>query len=227
LTSLKFAPFSLASCALAAALLTLPAVTAPQASPTPLHDAAAVIAGIESYWKNLISYQVPVSMSGSVRVSFISVPFRMTGTQYFRAPDQEALHLSDAPSLARDFQTTVASMGTPETWSVTYDITLAGIQTHRNHATYVLVGTPHRSGSRVKNMTMWVNVKTYAIEAVTFAYNNGASLALELSHHSRSPYHQPTSISVTAKFPSYAGNARIQYGTYQFNGPIPNSVFQK
>ena len=76
-------------------------------------------------------------------------------------------------------------------------------------------------------MTMWVNAKTYAIEAVAFAYHDGSSLALELNHHGLSPYHQPTSIAVTAKFPSYSGSARIEYGTYETNVPIPDSAFQK
>ncbi|MGC1379392.1 MAG: hypothetical protein WA814_00045 [Candidatus Baltobacteraceae bacterium] len=215
------------SCALAIALVTLPGVTTPQASPTPARDAPAVIAGIQSYWKNLNSYWVPVTVSGSVKVAFISVPFKMTGTQYYRAPDKEALRLSNPPSLARGLQNTVATMGSPETWPVTYDITLTGTQMHRNHLAYVLSGTPKKSGSRVKTITMWVNAKTYAIESVAFAYTNGASLALELSHHGLSPYHQPTSIAVTARFPAYSGNARIQYGTYAINGPIPDSVFQQ
>jgi outer membrane lipoprotein-sorting protein len=116
-------------------------------------------------------------------------------------------------------------MGEPQTWTVTYDIALKGTELHRKHLAYVLFGTPKKSGN-VKDVTMWVNVKTYAIESVAFNYNSGATLNLELNHHGVSPYHLPTSVGVQANFPQYKGNATITYGKYTLNQPIPDSVFQ-
>ena len=218
-----------AALVLLAAILAVPAAAAPTASPAmlpPPADSAAVLARIQSYWKQLHSYQVPVTMNGSVKVAFISLPFTMTGTEYYQAPDKEALVMNDVPSMARGFEKTMANMGTPETWPQRYTITLKGSETHRNHLAYVLVGLPKAAGN-VKNVTMWVNAKTYAIESVAFNYNNGATLNLELSHHGLSPYHLPTSVAVSAKFPQYSGGATIKYGTYQTNVPIPASVFEK
>lgn len=71
---------------LVAALFTLPAAAATPA-PT-LHSVAAVIAGMQSQWQNLKSYQVPVTLSGSVKASFISVPFWIQDNEYYRAPNQ-------------------------------------------------------------------------------------------------------------------------------------------
>jgi hypothetical protein len=217
---------ALASAALAAALF---APTANAATPTApiLHSVAAVIAGMQSQWQNLKSYQVPVTLSGSVRASFVSVPFTIKGTEYYRAPDQQALHLESAPAIAQQFQNTVTSMGTPQTWPLNYSMSLKGTQTHNKHLAYVLVGTPKNSGSTVKTVTMYVAAKTYAVETVVFAYQNGSALDLEFSHHGRSPYHLPTRIGVTAKFPSYGGSAQIAYGTYQTNISIPDSAFQQ
>ena len=205
---------------------TIPAAAQTTPAPGSLTTAAQVIDGIQSYWKNLHTYQVPLTMSGSVKVSFISVPFQMDGTEYYRAPDLEALKMNNVPSLAQGFEHTVSSMGTPETWPVRYDITLHGTQTHRKHLAYVLVGTP-KNGGNVKTVTMWVNTKTFAIESVMFDYNNGATLSVELNHHGPSPYHLPTTAQLSAKFPQYSGNAEIRYGTYQINNPIPDSVFVK
>src|SRR5271154_825725 len=87
---------------LVAALFTLPAAGA--TPPPTLHGVAAVIAGMQSQWQNLKSYQVPVTLSGSVRASFISVPFTIQGNEYYRAPDQQALHLASAPAIAQQFQ---------------------------------------------------------------------------------------------------------------------------
>jgi len=205
-------------------LTTAPIVVAQQ-PPAPA-TAADVIAHVQSYWQNMQSYQVPIVMSGSVKVSFLSVPFRMDGTEYYEAPDKQALHLNNVPPPARGFENTVSNMGTPATWPLNYDITLKGTQPYGKHTAFVLVGTPKRGGN-VKTMTMFVNVKTYAIEAVNFAYNNGASLVVSLSHHGLSPFHQATSATVDARFPGYTGSAQIFYGTYKFNVPIDPSVFEK
>src|SRR5580704_4118706 len=126
--------------ALAAALFTLKAAAA--TPPPTLHSVAAVIAGMQSQWQNLKSYQVPVTLSGSVRASFISVPFSIQGTEYYRAPDQQALHLASAPAIAQQFQNTVTSMGTPQTWPLNYTMTLKGTQLHNKHLAYVLQGAP-------------------------------------------------------------------------------------
>ncbi len=216
---------ALGSAALAVALLALPAGAATPPAPTS-HSVAAVISGMQSQWLNLKSYQVPVTLSGSVKASFVSVPFTIKGTEYYRAPDQQALLLDSAPAIAQQFQNTVTSMGTPQTWPLNYTMTLKGTQLHNKHLAYVLVGTPKNTGSTVKTVTLYVAAKTFAVETVTFAYQNGSALDLEFSHHGRSPYHLPTRISTSAKFPSYGGSAQIQYGTYQTNIAIPDSAFQ-
>lgn len=202
------------------------ATAAVSATPTPgVPDAAAILQRSESRWQGLNSYQVPVTVSGSVRVAFISVPFKMTGTQYYQAPDQQALHLDNPPSYARGFGNTLATLGTPQTWLRDYSIASPVTQPHGHHAAYVLTGTPKRQ-SRVKSMTMWISATTYAIESIIFAYTNGASLTVAFQrHHGVSQFHLARSATVVAKFPSYSGNARIVYGEYQLNQPIPASVF--
>jgi outer membrane lipoprotein-sorting protein len=197
-----------------------------QQSPAPPTTATDVLSRVESYWKNMESYKVPVVMSGSVKVKFISVPFRMDGTQYYQSPGKQALRLNNVPSLARGFENTVDNMGTPETWTVRYDITLTGTQQHGAHPAYVLVGTPKSTGN-VKSVTLYVSEKTYAVQGMTFNYNNGATLVVAFSHHGLSPYHEPTSATINANFPGYSGNAQVQYGTYTFNVPIDPAVFQK
>jgi hypothetical protein len=217
---------ALGSFALAAVLAAPPVTAWPQTAPT-VHSAADVIAGMQGFWQGLKSYQVPVTLSGSVKVSFISVPINAQGTEYYRAPNQQALHLTGVPRAAESFQTTVASMGSPQTWPLNYTMALQATQMRGSHLAYVLLGTPKKSGSTVKTVTMWVAAKTFAVESVAFAYQNGSTLDLEFSHHGRSPYHLPTRITVNAKFPSYGGSAQLLYGTYQTNVPIPDSAFVK
>ncbi|HLY03550.1 MAG TPA: hypothetical protein VKR56_13780 [Candidatus Cybelea sp.] len=195
------------------------------ASPAPTLDAAAVLQRSESQSQGLTSYQVPVTISGSVRVAILSVPFKMTGTQYYQAPDEQALHLDNPPSYARGLGNTLSTMGTPQTWLRDYTIAAPVSQPHGHHTAYVLTGTPKRE-SRVKTMTMWISAATYGIESIIFSYTNGASLTVTFQrHHGATQYHLPRSATVVAKFPSYSGNARIVYGDYRVNQPIPATVF--
>ncbi len=206
-------------------ILTIAATPAQPAAPL---DAAAVLQRSEAKWNGLSSYQVPVTIAGSVRVAFISVPVRMTGTQYYRAPDQQVLHLNNPPSYARGLGDTLSAMGTPQTWLRDYAIAAPASQPHGRHTAYVLTGTPKKSGSRVKSITMWVSATTYVIESITFAYTNGASLVVTFLHHAGiSQYRLARSATVVARFPGYSGNATITYGNYQLNQPIPASVFQQ
>ena len=205
-------------------LVALGATPAPAPTGNAPQNAADVLARAVATREELHSYQVPVSIRGSARVSILSVPVAMDGTEYFKAPDKEAMHLNNVPSAAKAFSNTMNAMGTPQTWEATYDIVLQGTAPHRNHTAYVLTGTPKHPGN-VKTVTMWVNARTYAIESVAFAYTNGSALGLEISHHGLSPYHLPTSIAVTAHFPGYSGQAQITYGTYQINVAVPDSAF--
>jgi hypothetical protein len=216
------------SWAMAGALAALTATAWTQTEqPTPTaRTTAEVIAGMQSFSKDLKSYQVPLTLRGGVKITFITVPFQTHGIEYYRAPNEQAIHLSSAPAIARSFQTTVASIGSPQTWPLDYSMSLQGTQMNRGHLAYLLVGTPKKQGSTIKNVEMWVAVKTFALETVSFSYQNGSSLNLDFSHHGPSPYHLPTRITVNAKFRAYTGSAQIIYGTYQTNVPIPASVFK-
>jgi hypothetical protein len=200
------------------------AATSPSPAPSPSPDAATIIRRSQSAWQGLTSYQVPVTVSAHVRVAIISLPVRMTGTQYYQAPDRQALHLDNPPSFARGLGDTLSTMGTPQTWLQDYTIVTPVLEPRKRHTAYVLTGTPKRP-SRVKTMTLEFSTTTYAIENVNFAYTNGATLQVAFQHHHVSQYHLPLVATVTAKFPSYSGDATITYGTYQLNQPIPASIF--
>lgn len=212
----------------ALALIIVAATAAtPAPPPATIPDAATILQRSESAWHGLDSYQVPVTVAGSVRVAFISVPVHMTGTQYYKAPDEQALHLNNPPSYARGLGDTLSTMGTPQTWLRDYAIALPKTQPHGHHTAYVLVGTPKKQGSRVKTMTMSVSATTYAIESITFGYTNGATLVVTFLHHpGLTQYHLARVATVAAHFPQYSGNATITYGTYTLNQPIPAAVFQ-
>ncbi len=195
-------------------------------SPAPATPAIGdVLQAVGNARKGLTSYIVPVTMHGDVHVKILSVPFSMHGTEYFQAPNQEALRMVDVPKMAQGFSNMVGSLGTPSTWPQTYAISMQGTRAYAGRQDYVLVGVPRKSGN-VKNVTVLVNPGTSAIDSAAFAYNNGSSVSLTLSYGSNS-YNLPVSANVTAHFPDYSGSAAIDYGTYQTNVPVPASAFQQ
>lgn len=198
-------------------------VATPAAIATPA-TAAEVLSRVGEKWRAIDTYQVPVTVRGNVRVSFFSVPVALDGTEYFKAPDKTAMHLNNVPSAAKNFSNTISNMGSPKAWEVLYDLTLSGTAMRGKHLTYVLTGTPKRSGN-VKSVTMWVTAKTFSIDAISFTYDNGSTLDLQIRHHSTEPHHFPTYIGVDAHFPGYSGHADIMYGTYQINVPVADSIF--
>ncbi len=215
---------ALVAVALAGAFLPAGAAAGPTAPP--LTTSQQVLAAIQRTWNGLRSYSVPLTMKGSVKVGFISLPFTMSGTEYYQAPDKQALRMRDVPKLAQQFANQVGSLGLPETWPKTYAIALKGRELHGKHLAYVLVGVPRASGN-VKNVTLWVNAQSFAINDVEFAYQNGARLHLTLLHHNKNAYRLPAGAQIDAKFPGYGGSATIEYGTYATNVPIDPSVFKK
>jgi hypothetical protein len=208
--------------ALAAAL----AIALLGASPAPATPAIGdILQSVGNARKGLTSYIVPVTMHGSVHVKILSVPFSMHGTEYYQAPDKQALHMVDVPKMAEGFSNMVGSLGTPSTWPQTYAISLQGTKAYAGRQDYVLIGVPRKSGN-VKNVTVLVNPNTWAIDSAAFAYNNGSSVSLTLSYGSNS-YNLPVSANVSAKFPDYSGGASIDYAAYQTNVPVPASAFQQ
>jgi hypothetical protein len=202
-----------------------PTATAPAVATA--RNAADVIAGMQSFSRGLKSYQVPLTLHGGVKVAFLTVPIDAHGMEYYRAPNRQAVHLEGAPAMAQRFQNTVATMGSPQTWPLDYSMSLVGVRQNNGHLAYHLMGPPKKSGSTVKSVSMWVTARTYALQTVSFSYQNGSSLTLDFSHHGPSPYHLPTRVNVSARFSSYSGNAQLMYGTYETNVPIPDSVFSR
>jgi hypothetical protein len=195
---------------------------APAAASTP--SVASIVARMEAARRGLTSYRVPVTMSGSVRNGLLSLHFTMKGTEYFKAPDRDALRMTQVPKMASGFKNTIVSIPPPAAWPEMYAMRVSGSQMYGSDRVFVLNGTP-RKGGNVTSVTMLVNASTYALDAVSYAYKNGSNLGFQLQH-GNNPYRLPTGAAVSAHFPAYRGSANVVYGAYATNVAIPDSVFQ-
>jgi hypothetical protein len=209
---------SLSLLLLAAVLAAVPA--AANAPPS----VAAIVARMEAARSGLRSYRVPVTMSGRVHNGLISVHFTMKGTEYFKAPDRDALRMTQVPKMASGFKNTIVSIPPPAAWPEIYTMRVTGSQSYGSDRVFALTGTPKKGGN-VASVTMLVNSATYALDAISYAYKNGSTLAFQLQHGAN-PYRLPSGAAVSAHFPSYRGSANVTYGAYATNVAIPESVFQ-
>jgi hypothetical protein len=200
-----------------AALAILPATAS--APPT----VGTIVSRMEAVRSGLRSYSVPITISGSVRNGLISVHFTMIGTEYFKAPDREALRMTKVPKIASGFKNTIASIPPSAAWPELYVMRVEGSQAYGSGRAFVLTGTPRKAGN-VSSVTMLVDTSSYMLDAITYAYKNGSSLGFAMQHGTN-PYGLPAAAAVTAHFPEYRGTANIVYGTYATNVSLPDSVF--
>jgi hypothetical protein len=199
------------------------AVAALPASAQALPPVATIVARMQAARTGLQSYSVPVTMSGSVRNGLLSVHFTMKGIEYFKAPDREALHMTQVPRMASKFKDTIVSIPPPGAWPEMYVMRVQGTQTYGSDRVYVLNGTP-RAGGNVSSVTMLVNSSSYALDSIAYAYKNGSNLSFRMQHGTN-PYRLPTGADVSAHFPAYHGTATVVYGDYTTNVAFPDSVF--
>jgi hypothetical protein len=198
--------------------------SAPPAAASSLPPVGAIVARAQAARGGLASYVVPVTMSGSVRNGLISAHFTMSGTEYFKAPDRDALRMTKVPKIASGFKNTIVSMPPPAAWPSIYALRVRGVQSYGSEHVFVLNGTPRKQGN-VASITLSVDASSYALDAVTYAYRNGSNLTFQFEHGGNR-YQLPTGAAVSAHFPEYRGSATVQYGTYQTNVPVPDSVFR-
>jgi outer membrane lipoprotein-sorting protein len=195
------------------------------ASPSPLTP-AQIVARMSANTAGLSSYQVSLQIVAHVRKGGISVPVTMNGDRYFKAPDRGALKIkSGIPAVAKEFTNTYASLGTPSTWSQTYNVTSQTRETIDGRDTYALTATYKRE-SNVDHIHLNVDATTFDPVRVQWFYRNGSNLVMRLQEGDvGGKYRLPLHEDIDGNFPSYRGTASVTYGTYAINVPIDDSVF--
>ena len=196
------------------------------ASPAPATPTiGTVLQSIGNARKGLTTYVVPVTMNGSIHERHLAAfPWHGTGTEYYHAPDKQALQIVDFGRASAGFSNVVGSLGAPVTWSQTYAVSMQGTKAYAGRRDYVLIFAPRKSGD-IKTVILLVNPNTWAVDSGTFSYYNGSSVSVTLSYGLNS-YDLPVSANVSARLPGFSDNVSIDYGTYRTNVPVPASAFQ-
>ena len=171
----------------------------------------------------LETYDVPVTIHAAVK-KIISISFTLSGERYFAAPDKEALKLKSVPAIAKAFSNLYSSLGTPLTWSQTYDLKLVPPDHPVTQPTYEFLGTYKRSSS-VDHILLDIDADTYDPTEVRWFYRNGATIVMNVQEEGVGQFRLPAVETVDLRFPGYSGHATIDYGTYNINSTLAPEVF--
>ena len=189
----------------------------------PLPSASDVLSGMSRQTAGLQAYDVPVTIHAVVG-KFISIHFTVSGERYFTAPDKEALKLKGVPAIAKAFSNIYSTLGTPLTWSQTYDLQVVTPDHPTAQPAYELLGT-YKHPSNVDHILLDVDATTYDPVEVRWFYRNGATIVMNVQEESIGTFRLPAVENVDVHFPGYSGHATISYGVYNVNVPVPPSVF--
>lgn len=196
------------------------------AAPPPAMTVEQILARMSENYAGITTYQVPVQINAHIRAG-ISLPVSMTGTRYFKAPAKEALKMNSVPAIAKAFQDVYASLGTPQTWPMTYNITVVTPSISSERPIYEMRGVYKRS-AKVDHVLLDVDAATFEPVEARWFYTNGATIVMNIQEKIVDGKHPlPAHETLNVAFPQYKGDADVVYGDYVLNQAIPDSVFTK
>lgn len=187
--------------------------------------AAGVLHNMEAVNASVKSYEVRCHFDASVR-TFITLPLALDATYYFKQPDHAQLVFDSVPTLAKRFQDFYASTGTPATWPKSYWVSLQPQAASDLSGMLVLRLIPKKQ-SNLEYVLMTVDPKNYGVVGQQWMYKDGSSINVTQSNEIGASYVLPKQETADFNFPRYKAHVVADFGEYQINAPVDDSVFTK
>jgi len=202
----------------AAAALSHPAA---QSLPADLH-ARKLLQQMVAANAGVKSYIVRCHLEAAVRV-YVHVHLGLDATYYFKQPDKAQVRFDSVPELAKDFKDFYASAGTPATWPQTYLITLDPPKPDQPGMALLHL-TPKQRGS-LAYAVLEVDTQTFGVVRQQWFYTDGSTIDVEQQNELGPSYVLPKHQVADFSFPHYKAHVIADFGDYQLNVPIDDSVF--
>jgi hypothetical protein len=190
---------------------------------SPQAEAAVVLRKMTAVNARVQSYEVRVHLDAKVR-AFLSLPLALNATYYFKQPDKVQVVFDSVPQLAKQFQNFYASSGTPATWPKTYLISREPSTLDDPPNSVVLKLVPKGGGS-LDHALITVDTSTYGVVAQQWFYKDGSSINVTQFNATSGMYVLPSHQEADFEFPRYKAHVIADFGDYQINVPIPDSIF--
>lgn len=174
---------------------------------------------------SVTSYRVRAHLDAHVQV-FINVPLALDATYYFKQPDKFEVQFDAVPELAKQFKDFYASAGTPATWPKEYVITLLAPSSQDPPTTATLKLVSRQRGS-LDYALISVDTTTNGVIAQRWLYRDGSSINVVQQNDVTSTHVLPSHQEADFSFPHYRAHCVVDYGAYEINVPIADSIFKK
>ncbi|MEO9170319.1 MAG: hypothetical protein ABI282_00600 [Candidatus Baltobacteraceae bacterium] len=207
--------------ALCAGLLALPA---PAQSPSV--DAHAIILKMTGRNPDLTSYRAPVH----VDVRMLNFPFlspKLDGTTYYKRPGKYEVVFTRVPSYAKGFEKLFNDVGDPGSWEKDQNVTYAGTQQMDGRPLMVLNMTKKIHSTILDHTVAFVDPQSYELWTMEWHYSSGGTITMRQWYRSDGAFNVLSQQHAEINIPHVHAVADSQYGMYQTNVAVDDSVFTK
>ena len=174
----------------------------------------------------LASYKARVH----VNLRMLNFPFLapvLAGTSYFKRPDNYEVVFDRVPGYAKGFEKIFNDVADPERWEVEQNVELRGTQVVDGHRYYVLYLTKKIHSDILDHTLAFVDPSTYELARMEWHYTSGGSIVMTQQYRTQGGYSFVAAQHVTIDIPHIHAVGESQYGAYQTNVAVDDSVFSK
>jgi len=198
----------------------------PAQAQSPETDAYAVIAKILDRNPSLTSYRAPVH----VDVHMTNFPFlspKLEGTTYFKRPNNYEVVFTKVPSYAKGFEKLFNDVGDPTQWEREQNISFDGTQEVYGRPMLVLTMTKKIHSTILDHTVAYIDPQTYELWQMEWHYTSGGLITMRQWYRSEGTFSVLSQQHADINIPHVHAVADSQYGTYQTNIAVDDSVFTK
>jgi hypothetical protein len=174
----------------------------------------------------LQSFTVPVHFDVMIH-KFISMRVGVDGTNFFRAPDEEALIVTKTPPLIggafRGNYTNLVTL--PQVWPARYKVQRVRIIERDDQALFELFARPRAADDDVDHVIFDVTRNGCEPVAASWFYRDGSTIKVTIANAPVGEYMLPSSETIVVSMPGNHFEATAHYGQYDLNAAVPQSVF--
>jgi hypothetical protein len=195
------------------------------ASAAPGADGDAILRRAATANGALRSFTVPVHFDVAVH-KVISMKVGVDGTNYFRAPDQEALVVTKtAPVIGGAFKGNYGNLVTlPQVWPGHYKVARVRPAERDGQAVFELWARP-RVPEDVDHVVFDVTRTGFEPLSAAWFYHDGSTIRIGITNDQVGRYTLPRTENIVVRMPKDHFEATAHYGRYALNAPVPSSVF--
>ncbi len=189
-------------------------------------DSHSIIVKMADRNPSLSSYRASVH----VDVHMLNFPFlspKLEGTSYFKRPSNYEVVFTKVPSYAKGFEKLFNDVGDPLSWEKDENVTFNGTQQLDGRPMLVLTMTKKIHSTILDHTVAYVDPQSFELWRMEWHYTSGGTIVMRQWYRSEGPFSVLSQQHADIDIPHIHAVADSQYGAYQTNVAVDDSVFTK